>query len=164
MFELPTDLNPSLVGVAWLRGRWEGTGFRQWPGEEKVGFSCQIDFADNGGPFLHYLCQAFTVDDEQRPAAPLWMETGFWRPLEDGAIEVSTSNQDGCLELWYGKVEPARIDLTTDAVVRPPAQTDGYTAGRRLWGLVEGSLMWSYDRATTEHELQPWMWATMERA
>ena len=27
MFEIPTDLNPALVGLAWLRGRWEGTGY-----------------------------------------------------------------------------------------------------------------------------------------
>ena len=26
MFEIPPDLNPALAGLAWLRGRWEGTG------------------------------------------------------------------------------------------------------------------------------------------
>ena len=51
MFEIPSDLNPALVGLAWLRGRWEGTGYRQWPGEEKTSYSIQIDFADNGGDY-----------------------------------------------------------------------------------------------------------------
>ena len=76
MFEIPSDLNPALVGLAWLRGRWEGTGYRQWPGEEKTSYSIQIDFADNGGDYLHYLSQSFEVDDEGRPVKALAMEAG----------------------------------------------------------------------------------------
>lgn len=164
MFELPADLNPALAGIAWARGRWEGTGYRQWPGRDKEEFFCQIEFVDNGGEFYHYSCQTFTVDAELRPEKPLWMEAGFWRPLVDGAIEVTTATQEGYAELWYGKIQGGRIDLVTDAVVRPPETSDEYTAGRRLYGNVEGKLLWSFDRATTEHELQPYMWATLVRA
>ena len=41
-FEIPSDLNPALVGLAWLRGRWEGSGYREWPGEEKIKFAQQV--------------------------------------------------------------------------------------------------------------------------
>lgn len=164
MFELPADLNPALAGIAWMRGRWEGTGFRQWPGQDKVEFRCHMEFSDNGGPFLHYLCQTFLPDADGAPQSPLWMEGGFWRPLEDGSIEVSVASQDGFAELLFGQLQPGRVDLVTDAVVRPPNSVDEYTAGRRLYGNVDGKLMWSFDRATTEHELQPWQWATMVRA
>lgn len=164
MFELPVDLHPALAPVAWLRGRWEGTGYRQWPGQGRSEFHCQIEFSDNGGPFLHYLCQTFVVDAELMPTAPLWMEGGFWRPLEDGAIEVSLSTEDGFAELQYGTVKPGRLDLVTDAVVRPPQAAEQYTAGRRMYGNVDGKLLWSFERATTEHELQDWMWASLERA
>ncbi|WP_051209142.1 FABP family protein [Propionicicella superfundia] len=147
-----------------MRGRWEGTGYRQWPGQDKSEFFCQVEFNDNGGPFLHYLCQTFTVDAELRPAEPLWMEGGFWRPLADGVIEVSLSTEDGVAELLYGKVQPGRIEVVTDAVVRPPQAAVEYTGGRRLYGNVDGKLLWSFDRATTQHELQSWMWATLVRA
>ena len=66
-FEIPSDLNPALVGLAWLRGRWEGTGYREWPGEEKIRFAQQVDFSDNGGDYLHYLAQSFEVDDDGKP-------------------------------------------------------------------------------------------------
>ncbi len=164
MFEIPSDLNPALAGVAWLRGRWEGTGYRQWPGEEKIQFHQQIDFAENGGDYLHYLAQAFEVDDEGSPVKPLFMETGFWLPHADGTLDIVMCSPEGYSEIWYGRLAPARVDVTTDAVVRSPQAAVAYTAGRRLYGTVEGKLMYSFDRATADHELQPYVWATLVRA
>ncbi|HHU38835.1 MAG TPA: FABP family protein [Propionibacterium sp.] len=163
MFEIPTDLNPALMGLAWLRGRWEGTGYREWPGEEKVQFGVQIDFTENGGDYLHYLAQMFLLDDEGRPESPLTIETGFWRATEDAEADVVMCSPEGYSEIWYGKLQPGRVDLTTDAVVRSPLAAIEYTAGRRLYGNVEGKLMYSFDRATNDVPLRPYMWATLNR-
>ena len=162
-FEIPSDLNPALAGLAWLRGRWEGTGYRQWPGEGKIQFAQQVDFAENGGAYLHYLSQSFEVDERGRPVRPLMMETGFWRPQTDGTVDVVMCSPEGFAEVWYGKVQPGRVDLITDAVARTPDATDTYTSGRRLYGTVEGKLMYSFDRSTEEHPLQPYVWATLVR-
>lgn len=162
-FEIPADLNPALTGLAWLRGRWEGTGYRQWPGEGKVQFAQQVDFSDNGGDFLHYLAQTFEVDSEGRPVRPLSMETGFWRPMANATVDVVMCSAEGFAEIWYGTIKPGRIDIITDAVVRSPDATVAYTAGRRLYGLVEGKLMYSFDRSTADHPLQPYIWATLLR-
>ena len=162
-FEIPEDLNPALAGLAWLRGRWEGTGFREWPGEEKIEFGAQIDFVDNGGDYLHYLAQSFEVDEDGKPTKPLMMETGFWRPLADGTVDVAMCSHEGFAEVWYGKLQPGRVDLVTDAVVRSPDAAVAYTAGRRLYGTVEGKLMYSFDRATEDVALRPYVWATLVR-
>ncbi|MDR3070304.1 MAG: FABP family protein [Propionibacteriaceae bacterium] len=164
MFEIPRDLNPGLIGLAWLRGHWEGVGYRQWPGEEKTSYTIAIDFADNGGDYLHYLAQSFEVDENGTPVRALDMETGFWRPLKDGTVEVTMCSPDGYAEIWFGKLIGARIDLITDAVARTQDAKVKYTAGRRLYGNVDSKLMFSFDRATEDEELQPYTWATLERA
>ena len=164
MFEIPSDLNPALVGLAWLRGRWEGTGYREWPGEEKIEFGAQIDFVDNGGDYLHYLSQTWTLDADGQPDAPLAMETGFWRPAGASGIEVVLTSPEGWVEVWVGALLGAKIELTTDLVARTDTAELSYTGGHRLYGNVDGDLMWTFDRATTDVRLQPYMWARLQRA
>ncbi|MDR1237932.1 MAG: FABP family protein [Propionibacteriaceae bacterium] len=164
MIEIPSDLNPALIGLAWLRGHWEGTGYREWPGEEKISYAIQLDFAENGDDYLHYLAQSFEVDDDGRAVKPISMETGFWRPLPDGTVDVMMCSPDGYAELWFGKLAPGRIELTTDAVARTKEAKVAYNSGRRLYGLVEGQLMFAFDRSTEDQPLQSYVWATLQRS
>lgn len=164
MFEIPSELNPALVGLAWLRGRWEGIGYREWPGLDKIRFGQQVDFTENGGDYLHYISQTFTLDDDGRPAAPLTLETGFWRADAKAQVEVVMCGPDGYAEVLYGALAPGRVDLTSDAVIRTADAPVAYTAGRRLYGNVDGKLMYSFDRATEDVALRPYIWATLERA
>ncbi len=38
-----------------------------------------------------------------------------------------------------------------------------YVGGHRLYGLVEGDLLWAYDMAAMGQELQPHLWARLVR-
>jgi len=164
VFEIPADLNPTLLGLAWLIGRWRGNGRGSWPGTGEFEFGQQIDFAANGEPYLHYLAQFYTLDADGQPDRPLGMETGFWRPAADGSLEVVLSNPQGWAEVWTGKLAEGRIDLTTDVVARTVTAELPYTGGSRLYGNVEGDLMWAFDRASTEVAMQPYMWGRLQRA
>lgn len=163
-FEIDTDLNPALLPLAWLIGRWQGNGHGNWPGLGDFEFGQQIDFATNGGPYLHYLSQIWTLGDDGQPAAPLTMETGFWRPAGDGELELVLANPQGWAEVWVGTSQGAKIELTTDLVARTTTAELAYTGGHRLYGNVEGDLMWAFDRATTDVALQPYLWAQLQRA
>jgi THAP4-like, heme-binding beta-barrel domain len=162
-FEIPSGLNPDLLALAWMLGRWEGTGKATYPGTPDHDFGQQIDFAHNGGNYLHYLSQTFELGGDGTAVKPLSMETGFWRPQRDASIEVVLCHPAGYAEVWYGKISGAKIELATDAVMRTNT-ADEYTAGQRLYGSVEGDLLWTFDKAAGGHPLQSHQWARLKRA
>jgi hypothetical protein len=67
-------------------------------------------------------------------------------------LEVSLVHSDGVSELYLGQVKGPRIDLATDAVVRT-ASARHYAAATRMYGLVEGHLLWAWDIAALGREL-----------
>lgn len=61
-------------------------------------------------------------------------------------LEAAIVHSDGVSELYVGQVQGPRIDLATDAVVRPASAKD-YAAATRMYGLVDGHLLWAWDIA-----------------
>ncbi|WP_077684540.1 FABP family protein [Tessaracoccus aquimaris] len=161
--EVPEGLNPELTALGWLVGRWEGTGNGTDHDGKDFEFEQRIEFNHNGGDYLYYASQTFLLGEEGAEPTPLGMETGFWRPKPDATLEVTIANSDGWTELLVGKIQVTRIDLRTDAVVRAEGAVVSHSAGQRLYGKVEGDLMYALDRATTEHDLRPHMWARLKR-
>jgi hypothetical protein len=161
-FEIPSDLNPDLVALAWMIGSWEGSGKSSYPDTEDADFGQRIDFSHNGGSYLHYLSQTYEVGEDGTPVRPLSMETGFWRPQRDASLEVVMCSPEGYVESWYGHIQGAKIEITTDAVVRTATAAE-YSAGHRLYGNVEGDLLWTFDRAAGGHQLQSYQWGRLRR-
>ncbi|QDP98218.1 FABP family protein [Microlunatus elymi] len=161
-FEIPSDLNPDLVALAWMIGSWQGSGKASYPGSDDIDFGQQIDFSHNGGSYLHYLSQTYEVGEDGTPTKPLQMETGFWRPQSDGSLEVVMSHPEGVVEVWYGHITGAKIEIATDAVARTASAPD-YTAGHRLYGQVEGDLLWTFDKAADGQSLQNYQWGRLQR-
>ena len=77
-----------------------------------------------------------TVDDVEALRTP---EGGF-------EIEVSLVHSDGVCELYLGQIRGPRIDIATDAVIRT-ASAKVYSAATRMYGLVDGHLLWAWDIA-----------------
>lgn len=68
-------------------------------------------------------------------------------------IEVSIVHPTGIAELYLGQVNGPRIDLATDAVVRS-ASAKVYDGATRLYGLVDGHLLWAWDMAALGQDLR----------
>jgi hypothetical protein len=161
--ELRADLPAELVPVAWLLGTWRGVGVGGYPTIEEFRFSQEVTFSEVGKPYLHYLSRSWLLDDEGNEVRPLAQETGYWRPQPDGSVEVLLAHPTGFVEIWLGTVEPAKIELQTDVVARTDS-AKAYVAGHRLYGLVDGKLLWAYDMAAVDQPLQPHLSATLQRA
>ncbi|KRB38853.1 FABP family protein [Microbacterium sp. Root180] len=78
-------------------------------------------------------------------------------------IEVVLVHADGVSELYLGQIRGPRIDIATDAVVRPAAAKT-YSAATRMYGLVDGHLLWAWDMAALDEELGAHASARLARA
>ena len=67
-------------------------------------------------------------------------------------LEAVLVHADGVSELYLGQIKGPRIDIATDAVVRP-AGAKAYAAATRMYGLVDGHLLWAWDIAALGFEL-----------
>ena len=95
-----------------------------------------------------------------RPGA---METGFLRPAGEGKLELVMAHPTGYAEIWHGEIDGAKLTLSTDVVARTVSSKE-YTAGQRMYGLVEGSLMYAFDMAAVGQPMQSHLWGKLERA
>jgi hypothetical protein len=170
--QLDADLPAPLIPLAWLVGRWAGAGVAGYPTMEgDLRFGQEVSFTHDGRPFLSYTSQTWLLDDEGRQVRPLASETGYWRPAEaqpgehaenaaadpdadagvgetapGSPIEVLLAHPNGYVEIYHGAVDGPRVTLETDAVVRTRTAKD-YAAATRMYGLVEGDLLWVMDMA-----------------
>ncbi len=78
----------------------------------------------------------------------------LWRNSAGGFdIEALIIQPSNIAELYFGQIKGARIDIATDAVLRSPNAKD-YSAGQRIFGLVEGALLWAWDMAAMGNPLK----------
>ena len=165
---LPAEILP----LSWLLGTWGGVGTGHYPTIEDFRFGQQVQFSCDGRPFLSYHSRSWLLDADGAEVRPLASEAGFWRPRPNNTLEVLLSHPTGYAEVWHGSVEitglehatitGARLDMRTDVVARTESAKD-YTAGHRLYGLVGGQLVWTYDMAAMGHPLVNHLAARLHR-
>lgn len=165
---LPDQVKP----ISWLLGTWVGVGLGHFPTITDFRFAQEIVFANDGRPFISYSSRSWILNDEGERIRPASRETGFWRPAADGGVEVLLSHASGFVEMYLGQntvtsieagtITGARVELSTDVVVRAPSAKD-YSAGHRMYGLVDGDLAWAYDMAAMGHPLQNHLSAKLAR-
>ena len=151
--ELSADLPSELVPLAWLIGRWEGAGVLGYPTIESINFGQEIEFSHVGKPFLTYTSQTWLLAEDGTRVRPLAAEAGYWRPRPEGQLEVTLAHPTGVVEIWVGSAGGGKIELQTDVVARTESAKE-YTAGHRLYGLVDGDLFWAFDMAAMGLPLQ----------
>jgi hypothetical protein len=163
-FEIPPNIHPNCARLAWLIGRWAGNGHGEYEGIEPYQFGQELIFQQDGRPFIHYLSRSWIVDDEGNHVREAAQETGFLRPQEDGSLEVVLAHNTGIVEVWVGELHPEqpRFEIVTDAVVRTKTARD-YAGGKRLYGYVNGDLLYAFDMAAEGKELQPHTHAQLRR-
>ena len=161
--EISPDLPPELMPLAWLVGTWQGVGVGGYPTTGDFRFGQEVEFSHGGRPHLAYNSQTWLLDDDGNQVRPLARESGFWRLQPGNNVEVLLAHPTGFVEVYLGEVTGAKVELRTDVVARTETAKE-YTAGHRLYGLVEGDLLWAYDMAAEGQPLQSHLSARLKRA
>ncbi len=163
-FEIPENIHPSCARLAWIIGRWAGNGHGEYPGIEDFQFGQEILFQQDGRPFIHFMSRSWIVDADGNHVREAAQETGFIRPQPDGTLEVVMTHNLGFVEVWHGELhaDQPRFEIVTDAVARTGSAKE-YTAGKRLYGYVNGDLLYAFDMAAMGQELQPHTHAQLVR-
>jgi hypothetical protein len=166
-------LPDQLVPLSWLIGTWVGVGVVGYPTHEDLQYGQEVTFATDGRPFLSYWSRTWLLDDAGERVRPLATEAGFWRPRPDNKVELLLAHPTGYAEVWVGDVTVtgivdavitgARVELTTDVVARTESAKE-YTGGTRLYGLVEGDLLYRYDMAAVGQPLTAHLSARLKKA
>lgn len=125
-----------------------------YPTIEAFRFGQEIVFEQQSTPYLLYASRTWLLDDDGNQVRPLAAERGFWRVRDGSEVEVTLAHPTGIVELWLGTVSGAKVEIATDAVARL-ASAKVYNAGHRLYGLVNGELMYAFDMAAMGEGLQP---------
>jgi len=171
MSKLPSELPPEIVRISWLLGHWEGVGQGQYPNSSNFSFIQQLEFNNDGRPFIDYESKSWELNADGTAGKPMHSEKGFWKPGEGASVEVSISHVTGISEIWTGlnevltieeaKITSARARIVTQWVGRVPSAKP-VDAGDRLYGLMNGELMWTYDMAAVGQEMQNHLWARLK--
>ena len=162
-FEIPDNLHPDCGPIAWLLGTWRGNGQGDYPTIDAFHYGQELIFTHDGRPFFHYMSRSWIVDEQGEFVRDAAIETGFLRARPEGKLELLLTHNTGFVEIWYGEAGGGKLELTTDAVVRTDSAKE-YVGGHRLYGNVEGDLLYAYDMAAMGQELQPHLWARLQRA
>lgn len=161
-FVIPEGLHEDLMPLAWLVGKWGGRGQGEWPGSEPFQFTQEITFRHDGRPFLEYTSRSWLIDNDGEMIKPAAGETGYWRVKPGNILEVLVAHNIGLVESWVGQHQGAKIQLEFDGAVLSPSAKQ-IQGGSRLYGLVEGQLFLAYDMQAMGKDLQPHVWASLER-
>jgi hypothetical protein len=156
------EVSEEILSVLPLLGEWHGEGqaagsagdhrFGQW-----------VRFSHDGRGFLAYESRTWRLTDDGSIVGPDIRESGFWRPRGQDDVELLVTSPEGLVELYVGRARTTTSwELTTDVVARTPDAPD-VTRAVRLYGIVEGALMYAIDRAGPDEAPRPWMSARLER-
>ncbi|MEV0892027.1 FABP family protein [Promicromonospora sp. MEB111] len=116
--------------------------------------------------------EADAPEAEVAEAGTVWStETGYWRVSSDRpdgleenkhALEVLAADASGRITVYIGAVGNGRIDLASDAIARTSTASE-VRASKRLYGLVQGRLLWVEELAAFGEPLRSYASAELDR-
>ncbi|MBA3277933.1 MAG: FABP family protein [Geodermatophilaceae bacterium] len=157
------DVHPGILPLLPLLGEWTGVGQGDYPTIEEFHYGQWIRFSHDGRPFLAYESRTWLIGLDGEIIRPAAREVGWWRSSGGDDFEALLAHPTGIVEVYVGRsMTTTSWELATDVVART-ATAKEVAANKRLYGIVDGALMYAVDMAAQGQELQPHLSARLER-
>jgi hypothetical protein len=160
------EVSEEILSILPLLGEWHGEGVLSGAAAasgEDSRFGQWIRFSHDGRGFLAYESRTWRLTDDGAITGPDARESGFWRPRGQDDVELLVTSPEGLVELYVGTARTTTSwELTTDVLARTPDAPD-VSRAVRLYGIVDGALLYAIDRAGADDHLRPLMSARLER-
>ncbi len=157
------ELHPALLSLLPLVGVWEGEGQVGYPTIEGRHYRQRVSFGHDGRPFLAYESRTVLLGPDGEVDRPAAREVGWWRTGARDEVELLLAHPTGIVEVYVGAATTATTwELSTDVVARTQSAKE-VTANHRLYGIVDGGLLYAVDMAAVGQPLQSHLSARLER-
>ena len=170
--DLLGGVHPDIAHLGWLVGSWGGIFNGETPAGEPFMFEQEAQFFSDGRPFLEYRSYSWIVDEDRKRINPSHTEQGYWRGTAENGVEAVIVNPMGICEVYVGRVivgglenatiTRAELQLNPVEVALTPT-APAILSPSRMYGLVNGRLLTTFDMATGEHDAKPHVWISMEK-
>jgi len=114
------ELHPDAARISFLLGTWRGAGKGEYPTIDPFSYEEEVRFTHNGKPFLAYTQRTWHPDK----GFAMHAETGYFRPLENGRIEIVVAQPTGIVEVHEGTVERNMITVASSLVGKTSTAKD----------------------------------------
>jgi hypothetical protein len=105
-------LHEQAARISFLLGTWRGAGKGEYPTIDPFAYEEEVRFTHNGKPFLAYTQR--TWHPEKGHA--MHGEAGYFRPLENGRIEIVMVHPTGIVEVQEGTVDGNTVAVSSKLV------------------------------------------------
>lgn len=158
------NISDALLALLPLVGVWRGTGQHDCPRFGEHAFGQQLVIGHDGGDYLTFSSQAWSLDEAGEFVAPTHRESGFWRIGADDTIELLLTDAGGVVEMYYGKPRnQSSWELSTDVVIHS-ATGPAVGGAHRLYGIVDGGdLAYVEERVFDDEPMRPHVSARLAR-
>lgn len=125
---MTAKIHDALEPLAFLLGTWRGTGQGSYPTIDDFSYREEVTFGHVGKPFLAYSQKTRNAETD----LPLHAESGYWRPVGNGGVEVVLSHPTGVMEMLVGTTDGGVVTLTSSQIALTPTAKSVIEVHRRF--------------------------------
>ncbi len=150
--------NPAVEPIAFLLGTWRGGGRGIYPTIADFEFEEELTVWHAGAAWIAHIQKTKATDDGR----PLHSEMGYWRPKEEGNVELVVTHSFGVVEMGVGRVDGREIEVRSTQFTEAPTAKEIDAAVRRF-SMTGDDLHYEVDMEFGGHPMQHHLEANLKR-